>query len=146
MAVGEATTVVARPAAEILDFIMDVEAYRAVDPRLKTIKWVKREPGITTFRFRPKLMGLPGPMTTQRVALTPGERVNITPVPSAMDRVAGFAGLLECTADGSGTRVRRRLEFTFAKPFSWLMDPLLNRWLAKDVPAELARLKAHLES
>lgn len=146
MAVGEASTVVSRPAAEILGFIMDVEAYRAVDPRLKTIKWVKREPGMTTFRFRPKLMGLPGPMTTQQVSLTPGKRVDITPVPSAMDRFAGFAGLLECTAEGADTRVRRRLEFKFAKPFSWLMDPLLNRWLAKDIPAELARLKAYLEA
>jgi ribosome-associated toxin RatA of RatAB toxin-antitoxin module len=146
MAVGEASTVVARPAQEILDFIMDVEAYRAVDPRLKTIRWVTREPDQTVFRFRPKLMGLPGPMTTQKVSLTPGERVDITPLPSPMDRFTEFAGLLECTAEGSGTRVRRRLEFKFARPFSWLLDPLLNRWLAKDIPAELARLKAHLEA
>jgi hypothetical protein len=140
MAVGEASTTVARPAEEILEFIMDVEAYRAVDPRLKTIKWVKREPGETVF------MGLPGPMTTQKVSLTAGERVDITPVPSPMDRFTAFAGLLECTAEGSGTRVRRRLEFTFQRPLSWLMNPLLNRWLAKDVPAELARLKAYLEA
>lgn len=146
MAVGEASTLVARPAAEILDFILDVEAYRAVDPRLRTIRWVRRTPGETVFRFRPALMGLPGPLTTQRVTLTPGRRVDITPVPSVMDRFAGFAGLLECTPEGGATRVRRRLEFRFPRPLSWLMDPPLTRWLAKDVPAELARLKAHLEA
>lgn len=145
MAVGEASELVRRPATEILDFILDVEAYRAVDPRLRTIRWVRRTPGETVFRFRPTLMGLPAPMTTQRVTLTPGERVDITPVPSWMDRFAGFAGLLECTPEAGGTRVRRRLEFRFPRPLSWLVDPLLTRWLAQDVPAELARLKAHLE-
>ena len=146
MAVGEASTLVMRPAAEILDFILDVEAYRAVDPRLRTIKWVRRTPGETVFRFRPALMGLPGPMTTQRVTLTPGKRVDITPEPSRLDRIAGFTGLLECTPEAGGTRVHRRLEFRLARPLSWLMDPLLTRWLEQDVPAELARLKAHLES
>lgn len=145
MAIGEASILVRRPPTEILDFILDVEAYRVVDPRLRTIKWVRREPGETVFRFRPTLMGLPGPMTTQRVTLTAGRRVDITPVPSRMDRFAEFAGLLECTPEGGGTRVRRRLEFHFPRPLSWLMDPLLTRWLAQDVPAELARLKAHLE-
>lgn len=145
MAVGEANTVVARPAKEVLAFIMDVEAYRAVDPRLRTIAWVRRSPGETVFRFRPKLMGLPGPMTTQRVVLTPGRRVDITPVPSPVDRLVGFAGLMECIEEGGTTRVRRRLEFRFARPLSWFLDPLMGRWLAKDVPAELVRLKAHLE-
>lgn len=61
--------------------------------------------------------------------------------------MAGFSGLLECTqAEGGGTLVRRRLEFRFPRPLSWLLDPPLNRWLAKDVPAELERMKAHLES
>lgn len=148
MAVGEASVVIARKPEDILGFIMDVEAYRAVDPRLRTIRWVRRTPGETVFRFRPALMGLPAPMTTQKVTLTPGERVDITPLPSRMDRFAGFAGLLECVAEsnGAGTRVRRRLEFRFARPLSWVLDPLLNRWLARDVPAELARLKACLEA
>lgn len=145
MAAGEASALVRRPATEILDFILDVEAYRAVDPRLRTIRWVRRTPGETVFRFRPTLMGLPGPMTTQRVTLTPGKRVDITPVPSRMDRFAGFTGLLECTPEAGGTLVRRRLEFRFPRLLSWLMDPLITRWLAQDVPAELARLKAHLE-
>jgi len=145
VAVGEASTLVARPAADILDFILDVEAYRVVDPRLRTIKWVRRTPGETVFRFRPTLMGLPGPMTTQRVTRTSDSRVDITPMPSAMNGLADFAGLLECTAEGGVTRVRRRLEFRFPRPLSWLLDPPLTRWLATDVPAELARLKAHLE-
>ncbi|HEV7976206.1 SRPBCC family protein [Amycolatopsis sp.] len=145
MAFGEVSTVIRRPAEEILGFIMDVEAYRVVDPRLKTIKWVRRGHNETVFRFRPRLMGLPGPMTTQRVVLTPGERVDISGEPSAMDRVAVFEALLECTADAGGTRVRRRLEFRFARPLAWLLDPLFTRWLAKDIAAELGRLKAHLE-
>lgn len=91
-------------------------------------------------------MGLPAPRSTQRVVLMPGRRVDISTVPSPMDRAAAFEAPLECTDAGeSGTRVRRRLEFRFAKPLSPLLDPLFNRWLTKDIPAELARLKAHLE-
>ncbi|MEC3979174.1 SRPBCC family protein [Amycolatopsis sp. H20-H5] len=145
VATGEASTIIARPAADILAFIMDVEAYRVVDPRLKTIRWVRRAAAETVFRFRPRLLGLPGPMTTQRVALTPGVRVDISQVPGPLDRLADFHGLLECVEREDGTHVRRRLEFRFRRPLSWLLDPPLRRWLAHDVPAELARLKTHLE-
>ncbi len=51
----------------------------------------------------------------------------------------------ELETEGGTTRVRRRLEFRFARPLSWFLDPLMGRWLAKNVPAELVRLKAHLE-
>jgi hypothetical protein len=146
LAVGRASTVVAASAEEVLAFIMDVEAHQAVDPRLKTIAWVRRRPEETVFRFRPRLLGVPGPMTTQRVVLTPGRRVDITPVPSPMDRIVLFAGSLECVEEAGLNRVHRRLEFRFARPLSWVLDPLVRRWLAKDVPAELARLKAHLEA
>jgi ribosome-associated toxin RatA of RatAB toxin-antitoxin module len=144
-AVGEATTVIACPAEDILAFIMDVEAYKAVDPRLRTIKWVRRTENETVFRFRPELAGVPAPLSTQRVVLTPGKRVDIVQAPHPMNRMAGFRGLLECTPDGDGTRVRRRLEFRFAPPMSWLLDARVERWLAEDIPAELARLKVHLE-
>ncbi|SDN46930.1 Polyketide cyclase / dehydrase and lipid transport [Geodermatophilus sp. DSM 45219] len=146
VAVGQASMVTTASAEDVLAFIMDVEAYQAVDPRLKTITWVRRSPGETVFRFRPRLMGMPGPRTTQRVVLTAGRRVDIIPVPSPMDRIVLFAGLLECVEEDGLVRVHRRLEFRFARPLSWLLDPLMRRWLAKDVPAELARLKAHLEA
>jgi hypothetical protein len=138
--------VTATPAKDVLAFILDVEAYQAVDPRLKTIAWVRRSPGETVFRFRPRLLGVPGPMTTQRVVLTPGKRVDIVAVPSPMDRLVHFAGLLECVEEAGLTHVHRRLEFRFARPLSWVLDPLMQRWLAKDVPAELARLKTHLDT
>lgn len=145
VAVGEATTFIARPAEDILAFIMDVEAYRAVDPRLQTIKWVRRTENETVFRFRPKLMNMPAPMSTQRVVLTPGKRVDILQAPHPMNRMAGFQGLLECTPAEGGTTVRRRLEFRFAPPMNWLLDRRIERWLAEDIPAELAKLKEHME-
>lgn len=145
VAVGRASMLTATSADDVLAFIMDVEPYQAVDPRLTSITWVRRSPGETVFRFRPRLMGAPGPRTTQRVVLTPGRRVDITPAPSPMDRIVSFAGSLECVQEGGLNRVHRRLESRFARPLSWVLDPLMRRWLAKDVPAELARLNAHLE-
>jgi hypothetical protein len=59
-------------------------------------------------------------------------------VPSPMDRIVLFAGLLECVEEDGLNRVHRRLEFCFARPLSWVLDPLMRRWPAKDVPAEMA--------
>ncbi len=98
------------------------------------------------FRFRPRLMGVPGPRTTQRVVLISGRRVDVIPVPSPMDRIVLFAELRECVEEDGLNRVHRRLEFRFVRPLSWVLDSLMRRWPAKDVPAEMARFKAHLEA
>ncbi len=67
-------------------------------------------------------------------------------MPSPMDRIVLSAGWLECVEEDGLNRVHWRLQFRFARLLSWVLDPLMRRWLAKDVPAEMAHLKAHLEA
>lgn len=144
MAKTQFTILIDRPADDILEFILDVEAYRDVDPRLSSIRWVRRAHGCTVFRFRPRLMGLPAPLSTQMVVRR-GMSVDISALPSPSDHFADFAGSLECVAGPQETTVTRTLRFDLAAPLAPILDRRLSRWLERDVPAEMARLKARLE-
>lgn len=144
MATTQFSILIDRPADDILEYLLDVEAYRAVDPRLKSIRWVRRAAGCTVFRFRPQLMGLPVPLSTQLVVRR-GDRVDITALPSRNDRIADFAGSMECVPGPEGTTVTRTLRFDLAGVLRPLLDGRLSRWLERDVEAEMTRLKAHLE-
>jgi hypothetical protein len=144
MAEKEFSIVIDRPADDILEFILDVEAYREVDPRLSSIRWVRRAQGCTVFQFRPQLMGLPAPLSTQMVVRR-GTKVDITALPSRNDWMAHFVGSLGCVERPQGTTVTRTLRFDLAPVLAPVLDGRLTRWLERDVPAEMSRLKARLE-
>lgn len=146
--VGAAETTIRTSAAEVLDFILDVERYRSVDPKIGAIHWVHRSPDgrEVTFRFTPRLGPVPALLrSTQRVTLVDGSSVSITALSSRVDRLARFRASLDTTAVDGGVLVRRRLEFWLAPPLRPTLGPLLRRWLARDVPAELRALRSALE-
>ncbi|HXH81066.1 SRPBCC family protein [Nocardioides sp.] len=144
MATGSFTIDIARPAHEITDFILDVGAYQEIDPRLRSIRWVRRAPDCTVFRFRPSLMGLPAPLTTQMVTRR-DDVVEIISLPGPADAMVDFVGRLECRPGDGITAVTRTLTFTFASAVRWLLDSRLESWLATDVEGEMRRLKSVLE-
>jgi hypothetical protein len=147
MITGEGTAMIGRPAQEILDFVMDLEGYKVVDSKIGTIKTLERTGDVAIVKFRAKLRGLPSPfLVTQKVAMTRGERIEVSDVPSWLDRMVHFEGLFQVESTPEGTRVLRRIRFTFAKPMAWVFEPFLRSWLAADVPAEVLALKAHLEA
>ncbi|MGH3548699.1 MAG: SRPBCC family protein [Pseudonocardiaceae bacterium] len=147
MAYGEAKIVVHRPSKEILDFVMDLREYRKVDEKLGKIHSIKdAEDGEgVLLHFSPKVLGLPGPSTTQRV-VRKGNRIDISGVPAWTDALMTFTGFFSCEETEDGTLVTRALNFDFRKPFAWLFDPLFTRWLDKAVPEELANAKEYLEA
>lgn len=147
MAFGEARLFVRRSAKEFADFVADLESYRQVDAKLGKIYWVRRDGNEVLFRFRPRLLGLPGPPTTQRVVIAEdGTSIRISGLPSWTDRLARFSAYFLLAETDGGTWVTRRVEFTFGRPVAWLLDPVFGRWLAKDVAAELAAAKRALEA
>jgi hypothetical protein len=112
---GEARVFIERPVTDITDFIMDLHEYKKVDAKLGRIYELNRTGDTVVFTFRPKLLGLPGPKTTQEVVLTPNSRIDVIPEPSQMDKMMKFAAFFEFEEDKGGTWVRRRLEFDFAE-------------------------------
>jgi hypothetical protein len=96
--------------------------------------------------FRPKLMGLPGRGTTQRVVTMPGHRIEITGNPAWTDSFLTFHGYFRCGPTEGGTRVVRGLDFQFSNPMRWMMNGPVTGWLKKATPAELQNAKEYLES
>ena len=147
MASGEAELVINSPPDGIIDFVLDLREYRKVDDKLGKIHWIKPAPngGGVFVHFRPKLMGLPGPSTTQRVVVMPGHQIEITGVPAWTDSFVKFHGYFRCEPAAGGTRVVRGLDFQFSKPMGWMMNGPVTRWLKKAIPAELENAKEYLE-
>ena len=114
MAHGEAKVVIRRPAKEVLDFVMDLHEYRKIDKKLGVIRWLRRDGDTVTFRFRPWLLGLPGPMTTQRLVRTGDSRIDISPPgPSWQDRLADKRHRIRrgTITEGISERLSARLAF-----------------------------------
>ena len=133
----------------MLEFILDVERYKAVDSKIGTIHWVhrSRDKREVTFRFTPRLGPLPGVVrSTQRVTRIGDHAVSITALPSRVDRLARFRGSMNVTPVDDGVLVRRRLEFWITPPLRPVLGPVLQRFLDRDVPAELAAVRNVLES
>jgi len=147
MAFGQAELVINYPPEQIIDFVLDLKEYRKVDDKLGKIHWIKQAPdgqGVLV-RFRPKLMGMPGPSTTQRVVVLPGNKIDITGVPSWTDSLVTFHGYFRCEPAEGGTKVIRGLDFRFSKAMAFMNGPV-TRWLSKAIPEELENAKEYLES
>ena len=147
MARGEASIVINRPSADVLDFVMDLRQYRQVDEKLGTIHSIREaEDGNGVLvNFSPKVLGLPGPKTTQRVARG-NDRIDISGIPAWTDALMTFTAFFQLEPVAGGTNVTRNLNFRFTKAFAWALDPVFERWLAKAVPQELANAKEYLEA
>ncbi|HEX3784125.1 MAG TPA: SRPBCC family protein [Pseudonocardiaceae bacterium] len=148
MAYGEAEITIRRSPKDIIDFVMDLREYRQVDEKLGKIHSITpAEDGDgVLLNFSPKILGMPGPSTTQRVVRKNDERIDISGIPAWTDALMTFTGFFTCQEVDEGTLVTRALNFTFKKPFAVVFDPLFNRWLAKAVPEELAKAKEYLEA
>jgi hypothetical protein len=148
VAYGEAEIIIRRPPAEIVDFVMDLREYRKVDEKLGKIHSIDdAEDGEGLLvRFSPKILGMPGPSTRQRVVRRSDNRIDISGLPAWTDALMTFTAFFSCRETDQGTLVVRALDFNFKKPFSWLFNPVFNRWLAKAIPEELASAKKYLEA
>lgn len=135
--------------AEVIGFILDVDRYRSVDRKIGKIHFIRTalNGGEVTFQFTPRLGPLP-PLarSTQRVTRVGEESVSIVALPSWVDRLARFRGSMTATPEGQEVLVQRRLEFWLAPPLRLTAGPVLRRWLARDVPAELAAVRRALEA
>lgn len=137
---------------EFLALVMDIERYAEVDDKIRPIYWSRRTGNVLEFRFRPKLPGLPIPVPklVQRIALTPGKRVDITNAPLPHNRLgnrmSSFTASFVCEAVDGATVVTRTIDMTFPAPMRWFVEPILKPRLQAAVDDEIDRAKARLES
>jgi steroid delta-isomerase-like uncharacterized protein len=147
MVSGEASTTIARPAKDILEFVLDLEKYREADRKFHRIHYVERDNNHGRAKYSGRLRGIPTPSEVQEWTLEPYTRLEFRSRPSLWPgMIARFEGSFQCEEMKGGTIVRHREAFQFRPPFSWLAVPILKSWLQRDVEDEVVRLKGLLEA
>ncbi len=142
---GEGTAVIECSAQDVLEFALDLDRYRRVDPKFRKIHRHEMHGDEGEIRYSGTLRGIPTPADTQTIRLVRWTRLDYESVPSALNRLARFHGWFECEAREGGTFVRHREEFDFSPLVGWLARPILERWLRDQVQEEVQELKRQLE-
>ena len=144
--VGEASTTVRASPSEVFDFVIDLERYRQADHKIGRVSEVRRSGDGGTVRFSGRIRGLPGPAGTYPFTVTSSRLVFGSPIAGAACWFLDyFEGSFDCEVTTEGTHVTHREAYRFKRPWRWLAEPLLRRWLERDTAAEMVRFKPLLE-
>jgi hypothetical protein len=143
LVVVSATTTVRASPQQVLSFVLDLARYREADHKIARVRWQERRADEVLAALWTRAGPLPVPVT-QRLVLSPWERIDVTNEPSVMDRLVGFHGEFVCRGDSPWTEVTHRYRFELHGP-ARLAAPLLRRVLQRDIEQEVARLRAILE-
>jgi hypothetical protein len=143
--VGEATVTVEASAAEVFDFVLDLRRYREADRKIGRVGAVQRDGNTGTAEFWGRIRGVPGPRGVFPFTLTPSRLEFRSPVAGPARRFLDFEGSFDCTETEGGTSVTHREAFRFKRPWRWLAEPLLRRWLENDTVEEMVRFKPLVE-
>ena len=146
MIVGEATTTVSVPPSEVFDFVLDLNRYRQADHKIGRVGAMHRTGDTGTVRFSGRIRRLPGPAGTYPFKLSESRLQFGSPVAGAARWFLNFEGTFDCQETENGTVVTHREVFEFKRPWRWLAEPLLRRWLETDTGAEMVRFKDLLDA
>lgn len=146
MIVGEATTTVSASADDVFDFVLDLERYRQADHKIGRVGAIENEGERGTVRFAGRIRGLPGPSGTYPFTRTEAQLRFASPIAGPARWFLDFEGTFECEEGAGGTVVTHRECFDFKRPWRWLAEPLLRRWLEHDTTEEMIRFKQLVEA
>jgi Polyketide cyclase / dehydrase and lipid transport len=146
MIVGEATTTVSVPPSEVFDFVLDLNRYRQADHKIGRVGAMHRTGDTGTVRFSGRIRRLPGPAGTYPFKLSASRLQFGSPVAGAARWFLNFEGTFDCQETENGTVVTHREVFEFKRPWRWLAEPVLRRWLETDTDAEMVRFKHLLDA
>jgi Polyketide cyclase / dehydrase and lipid transport len=143
--VGEAEMTVGVSKGEVVEFVLDLERYRQADRKIGRVGEIQRDGDTGTVRFASRVRGLPGPSGVYPFEVTATGLRFGSPVAGAARWFLDFEGTFDCEETGDGTVVRHREAFEFKRPWRWVAEPLLRRWLEADTADEMVRFKQLIE-
>jgi hypothetical protein len=146
MIVGEATATVKASASEVFDFVLDLRRYRQADRKIGRVGELRRNGNAGTVEFSGRIRGLPGPSGVYPFTLAPSRLEVGSPVAGPARWFLDFEGTFDCAEVPGGTAVTHREVFKFKRPWRWLAEPMLRRWLEADTAQEMVRFKELVES
>ena len=141
MIVGEATTTVAATPDDVFDFVLDLRSYREADHKIGKIGTIDDGGDSGRVQFSGRIKGLPGPSGTYPFTRTSSRLAFGSPVAGPARWFLDFEGSFETEQTADGTVVTHREAFDFKRPWRWLAEPLLRRWLEHDIDEEMVRFK-----
>jgi len=145
MIVGEATATVTVPPNGVFAFVLDLHRYRQADHKIGKVGPMTRSGDHGTVRFSGRIKGLPGPAGTYPFTVTPTRLCFGSPIGGPARWFLDFEGTFDCEEIAGGTNVTHREVFAFKRPWRWLAEPLLRRWLEADTAEEMIRFKELIE-
>lgn len=145
----EATRTVPATCREVLEFVLDLERYRQADTKIgrvtQPISLDENDEGRT--RYWGRLRGLPPAPDTNVVRLTRWTELTFTGAPGQPARLLlDFTGRFTCREVEAGSEVTHGYTITFRRPFRWLYEPWLRRWLPEALEDELDRVQQILRA
>jgi hypothetical protein len=143
--VGQATTTVTVPPSEVFEFVLDLHRYREADLKIGRVGPTSRSGDSGTVRFSGRIKGLPGPSGTYPFTVSASRLQFGSPIAGPARWFLDFEGTFDCETTGSGTLVTHRETFNFRRPWRWIAEPLLRRWLEADTVDEMVRFKELVE-
>ena len=146
---ASATCHVRRPSREVLEFVLDLERYREVDPKIGRVTRpvVLDAEGNGSARYWGRLRGMPPAPDVNLVRLIRWTDLTFTGAPRQPARlILDFQGRFRCVDSDDGCIVTHSYELRFRRPFRWFYEPLLRTWLQDEVTDEVARLARTLDT
>jgi hypothetical protein len=145
MIAGEATATVAAAPSQIFEFVLDLQRYREADRKIGRVGAVHRHGDNGTAEFSGRIRGLPGPRGVYPFTLRSSRLEFGSPIAGPARRFLDFEGTFDCEQTAAGTVVTHREVFKFKRPWRWLAEPFLRRWLEADTASEMIRFKELIE-
>lgn len=139
-------TVEASP-QEVLELVLNLEAYRLVDQKIRKIydNPPISDSGQGTVVFRASIRGLPGPRQREKVVLDRWHSLTFTSDgPWLADRMLDITGSFRTEPlDDGRSQVTHEYELRFKGPLRWVLEWYSRAWLERDLESELERLRQH---
>ena len=139
MILGEAVATVAATPNDVFDFVLDLHRYRQADHKIGRVGTVQDNGSEGLIQFSGRIRGLPGPSGTYPFTRTSTRLRFGSPIAGPARWFLDFEGTFDTEEVSAGTVVTHRELFEFKRPWRWIAEPLLRRWLQRDIAEEMIR-------
>lgn len=141
------TVLVAASPQETLELVLDLNAYRLVDPKIRKVKALPEldADGRGTAKIVGSLWHFPPAPDTHLVHLQPWHTLTFVGAPRVFARtIYSFTGTFEAKPIEGGTSLTHGYDITFRQPLAALFGSAVQAWLDADLQDEVGRLQAEL--
>ncbi|MFV0258711.1 MAG: SRPBCC family protein [Acidimicrobiales bacterium] len=132
---------------ETLELLLDLEAYRKIDPKIRKVKQAPEldDDGRRIAKIVGSMWHFPPAPDTHLVHLKRWRQLTFIGKPKVFARtIYAFAGQFDTVEVDEGTQLTHKYDITFRQPPAAFFDSTVQRWLDADLDEEMERVAARL--